>query len=439
MAAFVAALVAGCGGGGGDGGPAPRAAGPTQVPMAPAPAQAAAGPAYPFGTRRGLVQGRYPYGIAPAQAAATMDASITASYAAWKAANLRKSPTFTADAGLLAGQVIADAWHVHFPNPAYACVSEGVGYGMLITVLMAGHDADAKVYFDGLLRTARGRPAHAFLAWGRSEARYLHEWRLSATLGSAGDGWNATDGDLDIALALLMADRQWGSAGAMDYRSEALATIGALKSVNFAASGEPRGPQRANTRTSDHMVGHFRAFHRATGDGFWLLAIDRCHALVSGIVAGFSPTAGLQPGFIVDCDTQPVPSPGWLVESAWEGSYDANAIRNPWRWGTDFLFSGDARWSGIVDRMVRHFATDCGGDPFRLAGMYRLDGSPIGGRYFAESLAGPLMVGCMVDAAHQGFLDTLWQAHAGHFTTDYYDSELQLLPMLVAAGHWWTP
>jgi hypothetical protein len=49
------------------------------------------------------------------------------------------------------------------------------------------------------------------------------------------------------------------------------------------------------------------------------------------------------------------------------------------------------------------------------------------------------MVGCLVHADHQRLLDTLWAAHAAHFTTDYYDSELQLLPMLVAAGHWWVP
>ena len=59
--------------------------------------------------------------------------------------------------------------------------------------------------------------------------------------------------------------------------------------------------------------------------------------------------------------------------------------------------------------------------------------------YFAEESMGPAMVGCLADAAHQGFLDTLWSAHTSHFTTDYYDSELQLLPMLVAAGHWWMP
>jgi len=89
--------------------------------------------------------------------------------------------------------------------------------------------------------------------------------------------------------------------------------------------------------------------------------------------------------------------------------------------------------------MVRFLEADCGGDPFQLAGLYRLNGDAIGGRYFAESVAGPLMVGCLVHADHQRLLDTLWAAHAAHFTTDYYDSELQLLPMLVAAGHWWVP
>ena len=397
-------------------------------------------PAFPFGTRRGQTGGRYPFGIAPSIATGTMDDAIRASYDAWKAANLRSSPAFTATAGNLAGQRITDGRHVRFTNTAYATVSEGMGYGMLITVMMAGYDPQAQDLFNGLLRTARGRPAHAWITYGRPEGAYVQEWRLAADMGSAGDGWNATDGDLDMALALLMADRQWGSAGAVNYRSEALATIGALKSLNFAASGEPRGPQRANTRTSDHMIGHFRSFRAATGDAFWDLAVARCLALVEGIVAGYSPQAGLQPGFIVDCNTaNPVPSPGWLVESAWEGDYDANAIRNPWRWGTDYVFSGDARWAAVVDRMTRFFEADCAGDPFQLAGMYHLDGRPIGSRYFAEGVAGPMMVGCLVGAGHQAMLDTLWRAHAANFTTDYYDSELQLLPMLVAAGHWWMP
>ena len=459
LAVTATAVLAACGGGGappagaagGTGGSSPESPGveagtePLASTSPPTSPDHGMQPAFPFGERRALVGGRYPFGIGPTLAGsalgtAAMDDAIRASYGAWKTANLRPSPAFTASTGSLAGQRIADGLHVRFTNTAYATVSEGMGYGLLITVVMAGHDPEAQALFDGLLRTARGRPAHAWMSSGHPEAAYLMEWRLAADMGSAGDGWNATDGDLDMALALLMADRQWGSAGAVDYRREALASIHALKSINFAASGEPRGPQRANSRTSDHMVGHFRSFRAATDDAFWDRAIDRCLALVEAIVATYSPLAGLQPGFIVDCDTAtPSPSPGWLIESAWEGDYDANATRNPWRWGTDFVFSGDPRWAQVVDRMVRFLKADCGEDPFQLAGLYRLNGDAIGGRYFAESVAGPLMVGCLVHADHQRLLDTLWATHAAHFTTDYYDSELQLLPMLVAAGHWWVP
>lgn len=430
--------------GGGDGAAPTAAANDSSVELAgrkPLPSAPSAGTVrYPFGSRKDLAGGRYPYGIVPSSvSAADMDASIKRCHAAWKARNLVKSPTFTATAGIHAGQTITDAWHVRFSGTTYASVSEGIGYGMLICVLMAGHDADAQTCFNGLLRTARGRPAYGYLNAGRAQANYLHEWRLTSAMGSAGDGWNATDGDLDIAMALLMADRQWGSTGAVNYRQEALNTIAAMKAINFASTGEPRGPQRTNTRTSDHMIGHFRAFRRATGDAFWDLAITRCHALVAGIVNSHSPVARLQPGFIVDCTTVPVPSPGHLIEGPYEGIYDANAIRNPWRWGTDYLFSGDAAWKKLAGDTTATLKNDCGGDPFRAAGLYRLDGSPVGGRYFAEATVGPLLVGCMVDPAHQAFLDRLWVANAANFTTDYYDSELQLIPMIVASGNWWNP
>ncbi len=39
---------------------------------------------------------------------------------------------------------------------------------------------------------------------------------------------SATDGDLDIAYALLLADVQWGSAAAVNYRQEAERTLEAI-------------------------------------------------------------------------------------------------------------------------------------------------------------------------------------------------------------------
>jgi hypothetical protein len=47
--------------------------------------------------------------------------------------------------------------------------------------------------------------------------------------------------------------------------------------------------------------------------------------------------------------------------------------------------------------------------------------------------------GALVDGAHQEFLNSLWNWTANNLSRDYYDSELQLLPMIVASGNWWTP
>jgi endo-1,4-beta-D-glucanase Y len=70
------------------------------------------------------------------------------------------------------------------------------------------------------------------------------DWRLEADGSSsdaAGGGWNAMDGDLDIAMALLMADRQWGSTGAWNYKQEGINTINAMKAFNMKPDGTTKG------------------------------------------------------------------------------------------------------------------------------------------------------------------------------------------------------
>jgi hypothetical protein len=59
--------------------------------------------------------------------------------------------------------------------------------------------------------------------------------------------------------------------------------------------------------------------------------------------------------------------------------------------------------------------------------------------YSPEGMIGPMLCGAMVDARFQGFLNSLWNWNASNFTTDYYDSELQLIPLIVASGNWWNP
>jgi endoglucanase len=442
--AAVALVLTGCGGGGGGSSTASGAAGTpaagaaaagldlpvsvaTPTPVAAATAQAAV-PAtgYPFGSRLN----RYVAGIRPSQSNETMDALLTNQYDAWKAANVVK-----------ADSVVAGGYAVQFTNRAYMTVSEGMGYGMLLAVLFHGHDPQAQQLFDGLLGVVRARPAYGIVEQGHfASGKYLMDWRLNADGSSGGGGWNAMDGDLDIAMALLMADRQWGSTGKWNYLEEGKATINAMKDFNMRPDGTTKGlPGAGTSRTSDYMIGHFRAFQKATGDALWNTAIDRAYQLSDRMQTVYSAGVGLMPDFIVGTDTtSPYPSPGGMGDGNMdEDKYWWNACRNPWRYSSDYLLSGDTRWKTITARMIDFFQKSSGGDPTQIGTGYTLAGAKAAGGN-SGAYHGPVCAGACVDSRFQGFLDNMWNWNAKNLTTGYYDSEIQLLSLVVASGNWWT-
>lgn len=415
---------------------------PTPAPSpTPAPPPVSGGPNYPFGSRIDLVGGTsYPFGIMPSNyTAAQLDQRVVNCYNAWKANGiLRRAPAFTThpNSVLGGGITITDGYFLRFGNGG--TVSEGIGYGMLITVIMAGYDSEARNIFNGLYKVARARPAYGHSATSGWE--YLMDWKLDASMNSAGGGWNAPDGDEDIAQALLMAHRQWGSTGSINYLADAVNAINAMKAINFQG-GIMYSPAQDLSRTSDYMTGHFRSFRKYTGDTFWDTCRTSSAAQISNIITKFSPVAKLVPDFIWQPYGNAQPSPGNLIEGPWEGRYGPNACRCPWRWGTDYIYSGDSTWGTFANNITNWIKNDCGGNPFNASPEFHLNGVPYGThRYFAEGVVGPAMVGAMTSTNHQAFLNTLFTAHSDNFaSTDYYDAELELIPLIVASGNWWNP
>ena len=147
---------------------------------------------------------------------------------------------------------------------------------------------------------------------------------------------SAADGDLDMAYGYLLAHHQWGSSGAIDYFDEARKIIAALKKheINpetklimlgdwadvkadyyMARYGNGfLGPYKTTmrshrefyygTRLSDFMLGHFRAFGPASGDGEWNGAIlDKHYELIARIQSMYSMPSGLLPDFIESTNT----------------------------------------------------------------------------------------------------------------------------------------
>ncbi|HEV2354444.1 MAG TPA: glycosyl hydrolase family 8, partial [Puia sp.] len=149
------------------------------------------------------------------------------------------------------------------------CVSEGQGYGMVIVALMAGFDTAAQDTYDRLYRFYKSHPS--------TTSPHLMAWTQKKDCISL-DGGAATDGDMDIAYSLLLADAQWGRHSNIPYRQEALAMIDAIhhQEINPYTyvvmednTGRPRSKDYYDMRSSDFMPDHLRAFREATGDPFW--------------------------------------------------------------------------------------------------------------------------------------------------------------------------
>ncbi|MGW5442326.1 glycosyl hydrolase family 8 [Streptomyces asiaticus] len=370
---------------------------------------------------------------------------------------------------------------VFTPDAAYPFVAEAQGYGLVITALMAGADPDAHALFDGILRYVLAHPS----------VRHpdLHAAQQHAGGRDVEGRDSATDGDLDIAYGLLLAERQWGSGHGgygghddyggydHDYDYEALAVrrIDAVMecevhpTTRLTRLGDwSSGRYDEVSRTSDWMPDHFRVFRAATGDPRWDEVLDAHLSLAGELRTRHAPATGLLPDFVVDTASgEPRPAPGQVLESPHDGDYHWNACRTPWRLGADAVTSGDARTRAAARGLSRWARAATGGDPARIRNGYRLDGTAYGDpgspAFFAPFAVAALTEGADEGAgtgadegagagadegvdheaagAAQGWLDALWarMCAAPPDPARAYAAGVQLQSMLVVSHNYWVP
>jgi endo-1,4-beta-D-glucanase Y len=325
-------------------------------------------------------------------------------------------------------------------------VSEGHGYGMLITALMAGLDADARTVFDGLWE---------FFNDHRSENETrLMDWHVPADeTPEPGFDTSAFDGDCDIAFALLLAEQQWGNDGRVDYRMEARAvmaglldsTVGPVSRLPLLGDWVTPGGSRYNQytpRTSDFMPDHFRAFGRATGDAVWDAVVRATQQTIDSLQANFGPGTGLVPDFAVPTsgsDPSPRPAPAEFLEGQYDGDYYYNAGRVPWRLGVDALLNDDGVSRAQVRKIALWVKAATGGVPRDIKPGYLLDGTPIPpAEYFSTFFAAPFGVAAMLDPAGQQWLNDTYDAVRSE-AQGYFEDSVTLLSLLVMTRNYWDP
>lgn len=322
------------------------------------------------------------------------------------------------------------------------CVSEGQGYGMGIVALMADYDPSAKITYDNLYRYYRSHPS--------DRGPHLMAW-AQTTKGKDLDKTSASDGDMDIAYSLLLANTQWGSNGTINYLQEAKNMIADIMqyeinhktwSVLLSNAIEYDSKDYFDTRSSDFMPANFKAFEQATGDKRWNNVIDNGYKLFNFMQNKYSPDAGLVPDFIVHLNKTAKPAPRHYLESPYDGYYNYNACRVPWRVATDYLLTGDTRSKVFVQKINRWVRETTDNNTYNLSAGYTLEGNDIHGRYFeALSFITPFAVSAMVDQNNQQWLNHVWD-YTMQFKLkdfDYYDNTIKMLNLIIISENYWAP
>ncbi|MGX6428748.1 glycosyl hydrolase family 8 [Levilactobacillus yonginensis] len=237
-------------------------------------------------------------------------------------------------------------------------LSEGQGYGMLATVLAAKKGANTRTTFNQMYKYYR---AHRV-----SNKLPLMQWqqtKRSGKMTSQGSQKNsATDGDLDIAYALILADKKWGSKQ-INYKQAAKKLLTAIKQKelnpttylptmgNWATSSY----DRSKLRPSDLTTGYFKTFAKYMKDSTWTKVASRSQIAVKKLSARHK--TGLFPDFILATGKSlklKAVTP-YSIESGTDNQVGYNACRVPWRLAQTYKLKHDKVTKNALTKQLRFF------------------------------------------------------------------------------------
>jgi endo-1,4-beta-D-glucanase Y len=343
---------------------------------------------------------------APATNAAKFAANIAQAYATWQKNFVQND-------------------HVVAPEQQNHVTSEAMGYGMLIAAAMGD-----KALFDKF---------HSYVVGKGGSGTGLMTWRDDSQ-------GSASDGDIDIAYALYMANLQWPSA---TYKDAADNMARAILSQDLV-SGIVRGGNMykdAPFNASYFSPAAFRTFAKNGVTEFTAATTANFNLVTANIAAGTArvPTDWADPSTGAPVAT---PSNAGVQSDIKDGSNGAmgyDASRVPWRVGWDVCLGGGN--STALKQVVDYFSAKYdSGNRIDLmpAGWYKAkDGHFTTAASMQGSFIGPIGVGAMAmgntamrDRAFRTMLDIL---ESGDFNHTYFPSTVGLLTLLMMSGNFPTP
>jgi endoglucanase len=289
-------------------------------------------------------------------------------------------------------------------------VSEGIGYGMIIMAYMDNATNNTQSKFDKLWKYYNNN----------LDPKGLMNWKINGF--SSAIGMNAaTDADVDAAIGLMEAYKQWGDE---KYLTDAKALIGKLWKYEIDSDGYLTSGDAWNTITqrnpSYFNTAALQLFKKADTSN-WSKVISNSYSL---IMKCRNATTGLVPDWCSPTGTA-------------IGTFKYDAIRVPWRMAWAYSWYGHDTAKTVASTMASWIATKTSGDPGKIGDGYSLDGTA------SSNYSNGTFVGCfasagLVDAKHQAWLDAAYGRLSDTLVKQkevYFSQSIKLLNLLLMSGN----
>lgn len=329
--------------------------------------------------------------------------------------------------------------------------SEGQSYGMMIAVQM-----NMQTQFDRLWNFAKQRMQFSTNdAWNRY---FRWQGQVNANQNQInvnfGENGPAPDGDEYFAAALYLADRRWGSNGAINYEQEADAIASAMLN-NTAGGGQgrvpiinaqsnmvvffPQGTAAGFSDPSYHLPAFYELFAQDGNPGDAARWRQIANVSRQYFVQSANANTGLHPDY---ANFNGTPNTGGNGQTHDQFRFDA--WRVPLNMAIDFAWTGpDARLQTQVEKYHAFFGPRLGANIpnalFLLNGTVASDDTGP-----STALAATLAAGALASSApnRAEFVENLWNTQQQSGTYRYYQEAVYALGLLATAGWFgyeWAP
>lgn len=309
-------------------------------------------------------------------------------------------------------------------DSSWETVSEGIGYGMLLSVYMAD-----KTLFDGLWLYYKDNV----------NSNKVMNWKINGCSGTIGQN-GATDAELDAAFALIVADYQWTSTGNVNYKNDAAALISAIKNHEVEANtyvlkpGDQFGGSQI-TNPSYFSPAYYRAFGTFTNDtAFWNQVAAKSYTIINNNLTQNNAAGGLVSDWCEASGAYSSQAGGYANGGK---MYTYDAARTPWRITVDYLWYGNADAKAYAKKSSDFVRVTLGGSS-NIKDGYNQNGS-VSGQWHNATFVGAFACAAM-GGENQNHLDASYTDLKNlNEPNSYFNHTLKTLYSFLLTGNFYLP